>query len=159
MSRLESVLLSQFIVLLVNVAVAEFFVESEVLSTFPNHKVALAVLASISPTRDAQKVVIVVLAGNESVLMSASTSLSISAPAAATLAVSVTSAPSSTLIATNSQDLLIEPVSPTTDCTASVWSCLLQLPVYTVVDALSVVATTLSHTSKTTQPTVPPTET
>lgn len=43
-----------------------------------------------------------------------------------TFAASVTSAPSSTLIAANSEDLLIEPNNPTTDCTASVWSCLLQ---------------------------------
>ena len=51
--------------------------------------------ASASSTRLAPNVLIVVLAGNDNVLMSASTSLSINAPAAVTLAVLVTSAPSS----------------------------------------------------------------
>ena len=62
----------------------------------PNPKVVLALDAAASSTSDAPKVEIVVLAGNDSVLISASTSLSINAPALVTLVVSVTSAPAST---------------------------------------------------------------
>jgi hypothetical protein len=47
-------------------------------------------------------------------------SLSITAPALVTFAVSVTSAQSSTFIAESSQDLVIDHVSQTTACTASV---------------------------------------
>jgi hypothetical protein len=74
----------------------------------------------LSSIRLAQKVDIVVLAGNEKVFMSASTSLSIKAPALSTFAVSVTSAQSSTFIAESSADLVIDQVSHTTACTASV---------------------------------------
>lgn len=52
----------------------------------------------VSSRTVAAAVVIVVLAGRERVFISASTSESIKAPAAVTLAVSVTSAPSSTFI-------------------------------------------------------------
>ena len=55
-------------------------------------KVDLAAAASASSTNDLPNVEIVVLAGSDSVLISASTSESINAPAAVTFSVSVTSA-------------------------------------------------------------------
>ena len=110
-----------------------------------SHNVVLASAAEASSVKLAQNVDMVVLAGKTRVFISASTSLSINAPAAVTLAVSVTSAPSSTFIAESNPDLETEPVNHTTDCTASVWSCLLQLEAYVPVEALSVVATILSH--------------
>jgi len=61
-----------------------------------NPSVDIAAAAFASSTKEAPKVEIVVLAGSDNVLISASTSLSIKAPAAVTLAVSVTSEPFST---------------------------------------------------------------
>jgi hypothetical protein len=74
----------------------------------------------LSSIRLFQNVDIVVFAGKEKVFMSASTSLSIKAPALVTFAVFVTFAQSSTFRAESSPDLVIDQVSHTTACTASV---------------------------------------
>lgn len=97
-----------FVELIVGIAtlpiVAQVVKSGDVLLTSPPVPVEVAHprVSTIAPTvvssrTEAEAVVIVVLAGRERVFISASTSESIKAPAAVTFAVSVTSAPSSTL--------------------------------------------------------------